>query len=150
MVVVLLLDPFREIGARRNSAEARQSAHAPRSGPEIIDRRSSAEDGAPEGLRGEQSKSRLINYLQFMPVGRRRSKMNSSVLRVSYIDKRTKESCDRDSEVWTVHSGRDGVLLRKPRKSGKRYICRQRDFDSRWSKRVCLVCSNWRRRMLLR
>jgi len=36
----------------------------------------------------------------------RRCKKNSSVL--SCIDKRTREGCDRGSEVRTVHSGRDG------------------------------------------
>jgi len=38
---------------------------------------------------------------------RRRYKKNSpSVL--SCIGKRTRKGCDRGSEVWTVHSGRDG------------------------------------------
>jgi len=32
-----------------------------------------------------------------------RCKKNCSVL--SCIDKRTREDCDRGSEVWTVHSG---------------------------------------------
>jgi len=36
----------------------------------------------------------------------RRCKKNSSVL--SCMDKRTRESCDRGSEVGTVHSRRDG------------------------------------------
>ena len=33
LVVVVLPDPFRGMGARRNSAETQQSGHAPRSGP---------------------------------------------------------------------------------------------------------------------
>jgi len=47
--------------------------------------------------------------------------------------KRTKEGCDRGSEIGTVHSGRDGkesVPLRKPKKSGRRESC-QKDFVSR-------------------
>jgi len=34
-IIVVLPDPFREIGARRNSKEAQQSGHAPMSGPEV-------------------------------------------------------------------------------------------------------------------
>jgi len=41
-------DPFRGIGVRRNSAETQQSGHAPRSGPEVKNGRSSAKDGALE------------------------------------------------------------------------------------------------------
>ena len=33
VVVVVLPDPFRGMGARRNSAETQQSGHTPRSGP---------------------------------------------------------------------------------------------------------------------
>jgi len=35
IVVVSLLEPFRGIGARRNSVETQQSGHAPRTGPDI-------------------------------------------------------------------------------------------------------------------
>jgi len=35
------------MGARRNSAETKQSGYAPSSGPESKNGRSSAEDGAP-------------------------------------------------------------------------------------------------------
>jgi len=53
---------------------------------------------------------------------RRRCKKNiPSVL--SCIGKRTRECCDRGSEVETVHSGRDWegpVPLRKPKESGRR------------------------------
>jgi len=38
------------MGAWRNSTETQQLGHAPRSGPEIINGRSSAEDGALERL----------------------------------------------------------------------------------------------------
>jgi len=44
--VVVLLDPFRGIGAW----ETQQSGHASRSGPEVKSGRSGAEDGAPERL----------------------------------------------------------------------------------------------------
>jgi len=51
VVVVVLPDSFREMGAWRNSTETQQSGHAPRSGPEVRNGRSSAKDGAPERLR---------------------------------------------------------------------------------------------------
>jgi len=38
------------MGTWRNSTETQQSGHAPRSGPEINNGRSSAKDGAPERL----------------------------------------------------------------------------------------------------
>jgi len=50
VVVVELPDLFRGIGAWRNSMETQQSAHAPRSGTEVKNGRSSAKDGAPERL----------------------------------------------------------------------------------------------------
>jgi len=60
--------------------------------------------------------------------GRTRCKKNSSVL--SCIDKRTKEGCDRDSAIRTVHNRlrRKGPI--PPRRPGKRKNCR-RDFVSR-------------------
>jgi len=42
---------------------------------------------------------------------------NNSPSFLSYLDKRTKEGCDRNCEVGIVHSGRSGegtVPLRKP------------------------------------
>jgi len=48
---VVLHDPFRGMRAWRNSTETQQSGHAPRSGPEVKNGRSSAKDGAPERLR---------------------------------------------------------------------------------------------------
>jgi len=47
---VVLPDLFRGMGAWRNSTETQQSGHASRSGPEIKNGRSSAENGAPERL----------------------------------------------------------------------------------------------------
>jgi len=46
VVVVVLTDPFRGMGAWRNSTETEQSGHATRSGPEVNDGRSNAKDGA--------------------------------------------------------------------------------------------------------
>jgi len=46
--VVVLPDPFRGMGAWRNSTETQQSGHAPRSGPEVKSGRSGAEDGASD------------------------------------------------------------------------------------------------------
>jgi len=45
---VVLPDSFRGMGAWRNSTETQQSDHAPKTGPEVKDVRSSAKDGAPE------------------------------------------------------------------------------------------------------
>jgi len=65
---------------------------------------------------------------------RRRCKKNSpSVL--SRIGKRTREGCDRGSEVETVHGGRDGegpVYPTKPKESGRRGSC-EKDFVSKKS-----------------
>jgi len=87
--MVVLPDPFRGTGAWRNSTEAQQSGHAPRSGPEIINR-SGAENGAPERIGLGTVKEEVSQILL-------------SVL--SCIGKRTKEGCDRGSKVETIHSG---------------------------------------------
>jgi len=55
-----------------------------------------------------------------------RRKNYSSVL--SCIDKKTKEGCDRDSEVGTVHSERDG--------KGQF----EKDFVSRWYSGMPCLC----------
>jgi len=49
-VVVEQPDPFREMGARKNSTETQHSGHTPRSGPEVK-YGSSAKDGVSERLR---------------------------------------------------------------------------------------------------
>jgi len=49
-VVVVLLNPFRGMGAWRNSTKTQQLGQAPRSGSEVKNG-SSAKDGAPERLR---------------------------------------------------------------------------------------------------
>jgi len=70
---------------------------------------------------------------------RRRCKKNSPSI-LSCIGKRTKEDCDRDSEVGTVHSGRDRkgpVHAKKPKESGKRDNC-EKDFVSRQHIRYAL------------
>jgi len=51
ILVVVLPDPIRGMGSWRNSTETQQSGHAPRSGPEVENGRSSAKDGAAERLR---------------------------------------------------------------------------------------------------
>jgi len=51
VVVVVLPNPFRGMGAQRNSAETQQLDHAPKSGPDIKIGRSTATDGAPERFR---------------------------------------------------------------------------------------------------
>jgi len=64
--VVVLPDPFRGMGAWRNSTETQQSGHAPRSGPEVRNGRSSAEDGAPKRLICETVKEEVSQILQRM------------------------------------------------------------------------------------
>jgi len=54
VVVVNLPDPFRGMGSWRNSTETQQSGHVPKSGPEVKNGRSSAEDGAPERSRHKE------------------------------------------------------------------------------------------------
>jgi len=50
VVVVVLPDSFRGMGAWRNSTETQKSSHAPRFGLEVKNGRSSSEDGGPERL----------------------------------------------------------------------------------------------------
>jgi len=59
MVMVVLPDPFRRMGAWRNSPETQQSGHAPRSEPEVKNGTSSGKDGVSVKLRNaEQSRRR--------------------------------------------------------------------------------------------
>jgi len=64
VVVVMLPDPFRRMGAWRNSTETQRSVHAPRSGPEVKNGRSSAEDGTQERLGCESVKEEVSQILQ--------------------------------------------------------------------------------------
>jgi len=50
VVVVVLSEAFRGMGAWRNSTENQESGHASKSGPEVKNGRSSAKYGAPERL----------------------------------------------------------------------------------------------------
>jgi len=56
LVVVVLPDPFRRIGAWRNSMETQQSDHTLKSGSEVINRRSSAKDARRSDLDAGQSR----------------------------------------------------------------------------------------------
>jgi len=69
VVVVVLPDPFRGMGAWTNSTETQQSSHAPRSGPEIKNGRSSAKDGAPERLRCKTIQEEVRQILQRVSAG---------------------------------------------------------------------------------
>jgi len=60
---------FREMGAWRNSTETLQSGHSPRSGPEVKNGRSGAEDGAPERLGFGTVKEEVIQVLQRVSTG---------------------------------------------------------------------------------
>jgi len=68
-MVVVIPDSFREMGAWRNSAETQQSGHAPRSGPEVKNGRSSAKDGSPERLGCGTVKDELSHILQRVSAG---------------------------------------------------------------------------------
>jgi len=68
LVVVVLTDPFRGIGAWRNSAKTQQSGHLTRSGPEVKNGRS-AEDGAPERLWCGTVKEEVSHILQRVSAG---------------------------------------------------------------------------------
>jgi len=63
-VVVVLPDPFRGMGAWRNSTETQQLNHAPRSLPKVKTRRSSAKDGVPERLRCGTIQEEVSQILQ--------------------------------------------------------------------------------------
>jgi len=69
VVVAVLSDPFRGIGAWRNSTETQQSDHAPRSGPEVKNVRSSAEDCTPERLRYGTVTEEVSQILQRVSAG---------------------------------------------------------------------------------
>jgi len=69
MVEVVLPDPFRGMGAWRNSTETQQSGQAPRSGPEVKNGRSGAEDGAPERLGCKKVKEEVSQILQRVSAG---------------------------------------------------------------------------------
>jgi len=68
MVVVVLPDPFRVMGAWRNPTETQQSGHSPRSGPEVKNR-SGAEDGEPERLGCGTVKEEVSQTLQRVSAG---------------------------------------------------------------------------------
>jgi len=69
VVVVMLSDPFRGIGAWKNSTETQQSGHAQRFGPEVKNGRSSAKDGAPERLGCGTIQEEVSQILQRVSIG---------------------------------------------------------------------------------
>jgi len=93
--VVVLLDPFRGMGAWKNSMQTQQSSHAPRSGPEVKNVRSNAKDGAPERVRCRTISE--VGELNPTEVVRRCYKKNSPFV-LSCIGKRTREGFDRGME----------------------------------------------------
>ena len=62
-VVVVLPDPFRGMGARRNSAETQQSGHTPRSGPYIENRERGAKDRFAKRFRSTTVEEEMIEVL---------------------------------------------------------------------------------------
>jgi len=69
VVVVVLSDPFRGMGAWRNSTETQQFGHALRSGPEVKNERSGAEDGTPERLECKTVEEEVSQILQRVSAG---------------------------------------------------------------------------------
>jgi len=61
--VVVLPDPFRGMGAQRNSTETQQSGHAQRSGSEVKNGRSSAKDGPHKNYKNTGTKSKAVYHL---------------------------------------------------------------------------------------
>jgi len=57
------------VGAWRNSTETQQSGYAPRSGPEVKNGGSSAEDSAPERLGCGTDKEEVNRILQRVSAG---------------------------------------------------------------------------------
>jgi len=57
-------DPFRGIGAWKNSTETQQLGRTSKSGPEVKNERSSAEDGVPKRLRCGTAKEEVSQVLQ--------------------------------------------------------------------------------------
>jgi len=68
VVVVVLPDPFRGMG-RRETTETQQSGHVPRSGPEVKNGRSGADDGAPERLECGTVKEEVSQIPQMVSAG---------------------------------------------------------------------------------
>jgi len=69
MVMVVLPDPFQGMGAWKNSTETQHLGHAPRSGPEVKNGRSSAKDGTPERLRCGTIQEEVSYILQRVSAG---------------------------------------------------------------------------------
>jgi len=65
----VLPDPFRGMGAWRNSTETQQSGHASRSGPEVKNGRSSDKDGVPEKIGCGKIQEEVSQILQRVSAG---------------------------------------------------------------------------------
>jgi len=113
-------------GTQRNSEDAQQSGHGPRSGREIKDG-SSAEDSAPERFRCRTI--RKVVSLQLM---------NNSLLVLEEKRRLWPRQRSRDSSYR--RRGKGPVFPSRPRKSGKWNIC-ERDFVCKWSNEIVLkIC----------
>ena len=66
---MVLPDPFRGMGARRNSAETQQSGHTPRSGLKIENRERGAKDRFAKGFRSRTVEEEMIEFLQRVSTG---------------------------------------------------------------------------------
>jgi len=76
-------------------------------------------------------------------------RLQEEFFRLSCIGKRTRECCDRGSEVGTANSGRDGegpVPPRKPKESGRRGSC-EKYFVSKKSGGCAKSSNAWGQRV---
>jgi len=69
VVVVVIPNPFRGIGAWRNPTKTQQLGHAQTSGPEVKNGRSGAEDGATERNGCRTVKEEVSQILQRVSAG---------------------------------------------------------------------------------
>jgi len=67
VVMVVLSDLFRGMGARKNTTETQQSSHTPWSGLEVKIGRSDTKYGAPRGSNAGQSRERGLRSCRWCP-----------------------------------------------------------------------------------
>jgi len=81
--------------------ETQKWGHVPRSGLEVKNGESNANDGMPKRLRCDNPRIGELDHAEGV---RKRCKKNSSSV-ISSIGNKTREGCDRYSEGGTVDSG---------------------------------------------
>jgi len=107
---------------RRNSTETQHSGHAQRSGPEIKNGRSGANDGAPERLKCGSRDDPEGGELDPAVDVRRRCEKNSpsGFLAQTGGQKKTVTVPAKSGQFTAGEVGKGPVSLRKPKEFGKR------------------------------